>query len=615
MSPHPSAVMVNGRLTVPVAEPQAPPATRSRRASVVLAALRLCVLLMVVAVMPYLNAIGANFAFDDEPHIRTNTAVTGGVDMWRIFATPLPPGDLYRPLTVLTYALNEQFTPAWAPAFHIVNLGLHTLVTLLVFILARRLFGSATVASIAALLFAVHPVHTEAVTNIVGRAELLAALFGLGALVATTAALDARSDGHRRACEAVSVLAFGLALLSKESALTLLVLIPLVRVAGNGVPLVRGIWGELRSGMWIPYALCAAVFLALRFHVVHALPIAPIQPLDNVLAFVPWQVRIRSALGVLWDYFGLLNVPVVLAADYSYYQVPIINTWFDPRGLAGLGLLVVAIVAALRSRRPALTFAMLFPFVALSLTSNVLFSIGTVKAERLLYLPSVGWSLVVAFVAAALLERPRYRAVTTVALVLLVAGYTARTWTRNWDWQDNRALYRSMAHSAPDSAKSRYNYGVLLQRENNDEAAVVEFQRALELYPWSEGSAFGIGLAFDRKGATAKAIEWYRKALDIDSGYDKAHNNLCRLYLSTGEFTEAQAACRDGLRYAPTDANLMKGLGEGLVAGADTERGLAVLRRALALNPDDASWQARIEELEKATPECRLPIQAFPVQH
>src|SRR3990172_8125874 len=139
--------------------------------------------LLALVILPYANALTAGFTLDDEAVIRQNAIVTNGVDPIGVLATPLSPGDLYRPLTVLTFAINEVLAPGAALPCHAVNLGLHAVVTLLVFVVARRLFGAARLAFVAASLFAVHPIHTEAVTSLVGRAELLAALLGLTAIL------------------------------------------------------------------------------------------------------------------------------------------------------------------------------------------------------------------------------------------------------------------------------------------------------------------------------------------------------------------------------------------------------------------------------------------------
>src|SRR5262249_29871776 len=154
-------------------------------------------------------------------------------------------------------------------------------------------------------------IHTEAVTSLVGRAELLAALFGLLALMSLPP-LEIDRQAGRVGRRAVSLVCFAVALLSKESALVVLPLIPLFRIASRREPWRVGAGKEIRSLDWVPYALCAGSALFLRALVVGGLGASTVTALDNPLAFVPAAVRVRSALGVLWDYFALLNFPLVL---------------------------------------------------------------------------------------------------------------------------------------------------------------------------------------------------------------------------------------------------------------------------------------------------------------
>lgn len=568
---------------------------------------RIIALLAVLSIAPYLNALAAGFTLDDVPNIRDNEAVTKGLDLTEILATPMPLlAYLYRPFTVLSLTINEAVTPGNAAAFHAVNVLFHAGVTILVFWLSVRLFDE-RIALIAAALFAVHPLHTEAVTSIVGRAELLAALFGLLAILTAGAIDTAPNRWAVRGWLALSVLSFALAVFSKESAVTVLPLLLLYRVTLRGEPLRVGIWKEVRSLEWVPYALCVGVFVFLRYLVVGTvggIPANHLTPLDNVLAFVPWTVRVRSALSVLWDYFGLLNVPFVLSADYSYNQVPLVESWGDLRCLAGLLLLAVAAAVAVSTDRPAVRFAVVFPFLALLLTVNLLFPIGTVKGERLLYLPSVGWVLVAALAFNRLLRTPRYRALGAVTLALLIGVFSVRTWLRNADWKDNATLFASTARSAPNSAKAQYNFGTTLQASGADNAAVAQFERALAIAAWTEGAALGIGIAQERSGRPDEAIAWYRKALQIAPDLYDAHTNLCHVLVTTERFAAATSACRNGLRYQPADANLLKGLGASLVAMGDTDKGLDVLRRSLALNASDHELQIYLARLERTPAEA-----------
>ncbi len=570
---------------------------------------RVIALLVVLSILPYLNALAAGFTLDDLPNIRENAAVTKGIDLTEILATPLPLTEsLYRPLTVLSFAINEAAAPGNAAAFHAVNLLLHAAVTILVFWLATRLFDL-RVAVIAGVLFALHPLHTEAVTSIVGRAELLAAMFALLAVLSAGAADTAKDLWSQKAWYGLSVMCFALALFSKESAAAILPLILLYRVTRRAEPFLQGIWQEIRSLDWVAYALCFGVFMFLRFLVLGTLggiPASKLTPLDNVLAFVPGAVRIRTALGILWDYFGLLNLPMVLSADYSYNQVPLINSWADARCLAGLLLLGAAAAGVVWARRPAVRFSVAFPFVALLLTANLLFPIGTVKAERLLYLPSVGWALLVAAGIHELLRLPRYRAVGTAVVLVLVLAFAARTWARNEDWKDNPALFASMARSAPNSAKAQYNLGIALQERGTHAAAVAQFERALAIAPWTEGAAFGIGVENERTDRPDAAATWYHRALQIAPDLHDAHTNLCHVLFDTGRFAAAAAACRNGLRYDPADANLLKGLGASLVALDEADKGIEVLRRSLALNASDHQLEVYIAQLESTPAGCSV---------
>jgi Tfp pilus assembly protein PilF len=562
--------------------------------------------LAALSILPYLNALSAGFTLDDLPNIREYDAVTKGIDLTAVLATPMPMlAYLYRPFTVFTFAVNEALAPGSAAAFHAVNLLLHAGVTVLVFFLAMRLFD-ARIALTAGVLFAIHPLHTEAVTSIVGRAELLGALFGLLAILAAGAIDAATHRASRRAWHAFSVLCFTVALFSKESAATIVPLVLLYRVTRRADPLLGGMWKEVRTLDWVPYALCFCVFMFFRFLIVGTLAGIPdhrVTPLDNVLAFVPEVVRIRSALGVLWDYFGLLNVPLVLSADYSFNQVPVINTWGDARCLAGLLLLCVAAAVVVSARRPAVRFSVAFPFVALLLTANLLFPIGTVKAERLLYLPSVGWTLLVATGIDKLLRTPRYRAVGTALALLIMVALAARTWARNEDWKDNPTLFASTARSAPHSAKAQYNLGTALQASDGHGAAVGQFERALAIAAWTEGAALGMGVEYERTGRIDAAVQWYRKALQIAPDMHDAHTNLCHVLFSNGRFAAAAAACRNGLRYDPVDPNLLKGLGASLVALGETDKGIEVLHRSLALNASDHELETFVARLEPAPTE------------
>lgn len=528
-----------------------------------------------LAALPYLNGLDGEFVFDDVGVIRDNPQIQRDPPL-ALFVTTYEPGALYRPLTMLTYVANARLDRA-PRGFHAVNVALHLAVSLLVLALARRLLADPWAAFAAAALFAVHPIHSEAVTGIVGRAELLAALGGLAALLAFARALDQR--GARRALwYGASLLAFALGLLAKESAFTVIGLVAVVH--WRMAPQVRL---GARLAALAPYVAVGLAYLGLRVAVVGSLGL-PVPPgmLDNPLAHTDALTRWRTALIVLWDYLALLTAPLRLSADYSLDQVTLATDW-NARALAAvllIGGLALGALLALR-RQPELAVAAAFFFIPLALTANLAFPIGTIKAERLLYLPSVGWCLAAGWLLAALAAHRARVAQALLAVVLLLFGL--RTAVRNADWHDELTLYAATVASAPASAKAHHNYAVALERDAQLDAAVAHYERALEIYPPYAAAAFGIGRAYAQRGDDAAALHWYRDALRRDWSFAKAHLQVGMLQQRRGDVAAAEVSFRAGLESEPDNALLLVNLAAARLAQGDRAGARAALDRLAAV--------------------------------
>jgi tetratricopeptide (TPR) repeat protein len=558
------------------------------------------VAVVLLAALPYLNALGGEFVFDDVGVIRDNPVVQRD-PFWRVFTTVYEPGALYRPLTMLTYVANARVDRGPA-GFHAVNLALHAAVALAVYAMALRLLAAPRAAWIAAALFAVHPIHTEAVSGIVGRAELLAALAALATLLSLARALEVVGPARWR-WFAASWAAFAAGLLCKESGFTT---IGLVLVVHWRLAPADGL--RRRAAVLAPYAAVGLAYLGLRLLVVGALALpAPPGALDNPLAHVDLATRLRTAAVVLWDYLAMLVAPVRLSADYSFNQVPLALSWHEPRPLTALALLAGLGAAALAAWRrwPPLTVAAAFLAVPLALTANILFPIGTIKAERLLYLPSTGLCLAAGWLLASWAER-RPRAAGAVIAALL-AAFAARTWVRNADWRDERALYEAAVRAAPESAKARHNLAVALQRAGALDEAVAHYHRALAIYPDYAAAAFGIGHVATLRGDDDRAMIWYQDALRRDPGFAKAHLQLGLLYQRRRDYPAADAAFSAGLAVEPESPLLLVNLAAARLSLGDRQGARTALARLDAVAPaPDASTVALVaaarREIEVAVP-------------
>jgi hypothetical protein len=474
----------------------------------------------VLAVLAHLNALSAGFTFDDWGLVIDNPAVPDGASLATVFASPAATGGAYRPLTIASYRLNP-FAGRGPATFHAVNVALHAAAAVLVLALAARLLRSVAAGAAAAALFAVHPVHTEAVTSIAGRAEVLAALGVLLALVFSVRA-ERADTRHPLAWRVASVISFAGGVFAKENAVTGIALVALVHLRRGGTRSFPRL-----ATLLLPYLAVAAGYVIVRRHVLGAVTIAGLPPfLDNPLAHVDAATRIRTAIVVLGEYLSVLAVPLRLSADESFDQVPAATSMLDPRlvgTLAALALVVVGSVAT-RRRAPALALGALFAACAMAITANLAFPIGTMKAERLLYLPSVGWCLAAGW----LLRRWPRGGGPALALAVLVLALGARTWARNRDWHDDLALFTATAAASPNSARAQQNAGAVCGQAGRLDEAIFHYRRALAIYPSYQSAAAGLALAYTQKGMPEEADRWRAEAAampsdDDDLGHALAH--------------------------------------------------------------------------------------------
>ncbi len=285
----------------------------------------------------------------------------------------------------------------------------------------------------AAALFAVHPIHSEAVASVMGRAEMLAAGFLLAGWIL-----------HLRDREIPALLCFALAMLSKESAVA-------------AFPLV--LLGDYATGRWKPrlrYAGVAGITLLylalLRTAQGGHFGQPSISLMDNPLASLPPLWRILNAVRVAWKYIWLHFYPVVLSCDYSFNQIPMYRDWRHtlPAALAAAAAVAVWIWA-IRKRHAGLALAGGIYLAGFAATANILMPTGTIMGERLAYLPSAGFCLLMALAWIWLMERQRMLAWGLLAVVLLALA--ARTVARNTDWKDNLALYSSAVRAVPTARR------------------------------------------------------------------------------------------------------------------------------------------------------------------
>ena len=579
------------------------------------------ILLALLSTLAFANAFQNDFAFDDRSLIVKNRLLKSFDHLPTLFTThylagaledkasPGQRGLLYRPLVLVTYALNYAVGGLDPFGYHLVNLLLHIAVGFLLYGLARQLGCSFGAAFAASALFAVHPLHTEAVTGIVGRAELLMAL---GVLLAL------RCYIHRSLLASLG--AFAVALLSKEQAMMLPALLVLSDLATSRGVKGPGGWMDLIRGTLrrsLGYLLILGAYLALRAAVLknplHG-ALSLISFIDNPLAHVPWSTRLLTALKIAGKYLWLFVWPAKLSADYSYNAIPLATSLFEPEVLwafaAWGGLLGLAVFSYIWGRRLAF-FSIGFTVLTFLPASNLLLLIGTIMGERLFYLPSVGLCLLIGAgwdrVRAWAQNAGRLRPVTRVSvgvfsLVLLLL--TARTILRNRDWRDTETLMQSAVRVVPRSVKVHYNLGVFHQERHEVAKALRAYEEAIDvleqagrLWPKLPDVHYTLGLAYAKEGRWQEAEAACRRALELDPRNPAIHFSLSVVLLKQGRYNEALAAAEAAIQLNPTFVEAHYSRAQALEALGRLSEAAATYEWVRSRKPDLPAVTKRLDQL------------------
>ena len=551
-------------------------------------------LILLAVLLAYGNTLANGFVWDDHALILQDERLRSDGLVGEIFSHDFFAHSddqvkygYYRPLVTLSYLLDMTLWGVDPAGFHATNLMLHLACCLLVFALGRVLLPESRAGPLAAaLIFAVHPVHTESVAWIAGRTDLLATLlFLLAWLVHERAAARSPDEAGRRWRIGLALALFFLALLAKEMAATLPLILFLVAWIRRGRP------GALRES-W-PYAAVLALYLVLRLAVVEV----SVNPSGLDAGYL------ASLAQTFWRYAGELIWPFPLEAYIRNPRVEELGLWplLALAGCIGLG------IAAWRLRHRPLVMLLLGGFLLSLLPLSNLIRIsaprdmGFPMSERLLYLPSVFfcWGL-----GRALFATQRARWLRLTALVVICAGCAAAAFDRNRDWRDDGTLFESVVAQAPDAPLPLGRLGVHYSLKGEHARALAALRAAAEshqrLYGGEDLNVLNdLAAAYRRAGDPRSALMLLRR-LEA-AGYDGPVFlvNLGETLLGLGRLDEAEAAFFRSLEQRPSSLDGRMGL-----ARVETGRGehAVALRRyeeALALYPLEAQLHVAIGDLHR----------------
>ena len=500
----------------------------------------------IVALVVSISGLMNGFAFDDVHVIIKNPRLHTLAQPWGLFVETYWRAEmgsmLYRPLTMVVFAIQWVIGNGSPLPYHLTSILLYAVLSAAVYRLAE-LVMSRRAAFAAAAVFAVHPVHVEAVANVVGQAELWVALILVG-LVAWY--IRVRKDGTLGPRQTV-LLALGyLAACSfKEHAIVLPAL--LLAAEFSVVEDSRSTGARLRAlvPVFVAMGIAGAAFVFARYTVLHGVAIDSTAPILKGQAF---GTRFFTMLGVVTEWVRLMVWPMSLSADYSYPRIRTHDS-FEMSMLPAIAVLAGTAFIAwhFRKRFPVILFGVAWIGIALLIPSNLFVVTGFVLAERTLMLASVGFALCAGVVAnlamdAAATSGERGRQLTMVFVGVALLAFGVRSVTRSPVWHDNDTLFLQTVQDVPSSHRAHWMRAVDLAEKKRTAEALDEMDMAVVLGDQKDPLLLAYaGDMFAVNGHCPRAITLYRRALALAPGNIQLRANTSFCLVSIGKWQEAKA--------------------------------------------------------------------------
>ena len=530
------------------------------------------VLIIALGFAVYANSLNGEFIWDDQHLVEDNVYIRDWANVPKFFTESIGSGadaadvySFYRPAQMITYAIDYSFWKLDVRGYHLTNVLLHVLASLMVFWFITALYADWRLSLFTGLLFAAHPMHTEAVSYISGRADPLFLIFMLLCFV-----FYIKSLRREKAVYSVSMaVSYLLAIFSKEISLILPFLLLLYHYTFREKIKLRTILPVLVLN--VSYIIARFTFLSfLSSHVVHQTTFAQ---------------RLAGFFIAIVNYIKVIILPLDLHMEYG-------NSFFDftyPQVWAGMAAVFALAVVLVRTRpaRNIVFFSLAWFLLGLFPSSGLVYPINAYMAEHWLYLPSIGIFLLLSKGLTLLCDEKGMKAVSIAAVVLFLGFYSYLTVQQNHYWKAPIPFYERTLKYANNSSRVYFNLANEYRRAGRNEQAVPLYNKAIGIRPDHLDARYNLAKAHEEMGQNGQAMAAYQEIIESDPDHDKAYYNLGNLYYGAGRYEEAVRAYEKVIVINPRHIKAYNNLGVAYAGIGRKEEAESLFRKAIAVDPEN----------------------------
>ncbi|MDB4349511.1 tetratricopeptide repeat protein [Omnitrophica bacterium] len=532
-------------------------------------------MIIVLGFLAYGNSLDGDFILDDKFFTKDNIYIKDFSNISKIFRSDIGAGaayetNFYRPLQMITFMVDYSLWKSNVKGYHLVNILLHVLTAICLYFFVTLLFKDELLSLFTAILFVTHPIHTEAISYISGRADPLSAVFMLLCFISYLRYLHS----ERLGTYILIILSYTLALLSREHSLILPVLLLLYHYSFPAKTTGK----KLKLKGAAPILGISLLYILFRVTVLRPL-------LPHISSTSTLLERIPGFFVAISNYIRLILLPFNLHMEYGNGIFNLTN----PKAIPGILIIFSLLFYAFRKRHSnnLISFSIFWFFIALLPQSNI-YPINAYMAEHWLYLPSIGFFLILAKGLSSVCRAKDFKIIGVLFTACLLVFYLYLTIRQNNYWREPLTFYKKTLEYTPSTWKVYNNLGNTYYSMGKIEEAIASYKKAIGSNPGHARAYNNLGSAYFDTGRVGEAIVLHKKAIGIDPDDARAHYNLGNAYGSIGKIEEAIASYKKAIEIRPDYPRTYNNLGNTYYSVGRTKEAIALYKKTIEIAPRNA---------------------------